>query len=214
MFIKLIVVLLAFLSGSIMYAYLLPILLLKKDIRTLHTDANPGGANAFRLQKSLGILCILLDILKGFFPVVLGLSLIGLDSIWTLLLILAPILGHAFSPMLAGKGGKCIAVTFGSLMALIPKNYIVLLLALIFIIFSCVIIINPCSTRVILTMITFIITSWFFTPELYVQLSALLIGILIIYKHLKAPDPGPFHIQLLLHHVSPEEFISSHHVEE
>ena len=114
----------------------------------------------------------------------------------------------------AGKGGKCIAVTFGSLMALIPKNYIVLLLALIFIIFSCVIIITPCSTRVILTMITFIITSWFFTPELYVQLSALLIGILIIYKHLKAPDPGPFHIQLLLHHVSPEEFISSHHVEE
>lgn len=67
MFIKLIVVLLAFLSGSIMYAYLLPMLLLKKDIRTLNTDANPGGANAFRLQKSLGILCTLLDILKGFF---------------------------------------------------------------------------------------------------------------------------------------------------
>lgn len=205
MLMNLIIVLIAFLSGSIMYSYLLPLLLLKKDIRLLHTDANPGGANAFRLQKSLGIFCIICDILKGFVPVLLGLSVIGLDSLWTLLLILAPILGHAFSPMLGGKGGKCIAVTFGSLLGLVPRNYIVLLLALIFIIYSCILIIYPCSTRVILTMVTFVLTSWFFTTHTFIHYSIILIALLIIYKHLKAPDPGPFHITFLFHRLLSSE---------
>jgi acyl phosphate:glycerol-3-phosphate acyltransferase len=111
-------ILIAFFSGSIPYALILGKLLARKDIRTVG-DGNPGGANALKAGGMMvGVPAILLDIAKAFFPVYLAQNY-GLTG-WTLVLVcLAPILGHAFSPFLRFHGGKALGATAGVWLALI-----------------------------------------------------------------------------------------------
>lgn len=92
------------------------------DIRD-HGSGNIGATNAMRvLGKGPGIVCFLLDVLKGAVPV----SLAGLGSgllsggvtntvdggAW-LGVGVACVLGHLFSPYLGFKGGKGVATGFG-----------------------------------------------------------------------------------------------------
>jgi acyl phosphate:glycerol-3-phosphate acyltransferase len=101
-----------FISGSIPFSLILGKLFAKKDIRTVG-DGNPGGANVIKAGGlKIGIPAILLDILKGFVPVLLA-KRYGLEG-WSLVPVcLAPILGHAFSPFLRFRGGKALGTTAG-----------------------------------------------------------------------------------------------------
>lgn len=103
----------AFLSGSIPYSYWLGKYILNLDIRH-YGDGNPGATNVMRAAgKRWGVLAALLDALKGAAPAGLAYFIAGFKG-WELVIIaLAPILGHAFSPWLGFRGGKAVAVTFG-----------------------------------------------------------------------------------------------------
>lgn len=103
----------AFLSGSIPYSYWLGKYVLSLDIRH-YGDGNPGAANVMRAAgKRWGALAALLDALKGAAPAGLAYFIAGFKG-WELVIVaLAPILGHAFSPWLGFRGGKAVAVTFG-----------------------------------------------------------------------------------------------------
>jgi glycerol-3-phosphate acyltransferase PlsY len=62
----------------------------------------------------LGMLVIFLDMLKGAAPVAVAHYVYGVDG-WPLApVIVAPMLGHAFSPFLRFRGGKAVATTFGA----------------------------------------------------------------------------------------------------
>jgi glycerol-3-phosphate acyltransferase PlsY len=108
---------LGFVMGSIPFSYLLGRIFLKKDIRD-YGDGNPGGYNAWRAGGwKVGLPATLLDILKGFLPVFFTRSL-GHEG-WDLLPVaLAPIIGHAWSPLLNFHGGKAIATSLGVWLAL------------------------------------------------------------------------------------------------
>lgn len=124
------------------------------DIRE-HGSGNIGTTNVFRvLGKWPGIVCLILDILKGFIPVVLAINLLQfgdrqpiphfafLDSLRTtlpesrqffvqmvhILTALFAILGHNYSPWLGFKGGKGIATSLGVLLALMPFAALILFL--------------------------------------------------------------------------------------
>jgi glycerol-3-phosphate acyltransferase PlsY len=104
---------LGFLSGSIPYSLLLGQLSLKTDIRAVG-DGNPGAFNVLRAGGwRVGLAAMLLDGFKGAIPV--GVVYWGAQiQDWRLVaLALAPVLGHAFSPLLHGRGGKAVATTFG-----------------------------------------------------------------------------------------------------
>ena len=59
-----------YLLGSILFAYVLPKLTRHIDIREMSEDGNPGTYNAFRYGGTVcGICVLLLELLKGFFPV-------------------------------------------------------------------------------------------------------------------------------------------------
>ena len=59
-----------FFSGGVMYSRILPKLFLKKDICSNSPDKNPGASNVFvSCGVTLGMLCLLMDMLKGFVPV-------------------------------------------------------------------------------------------------------------------------------------------------
>ncbi len=108
------IILLQFLSGSIMYSYLLARLF---GIN-LHFvgDGNPGLTNLWKAKGfKFGILGLLLDYLKGVFPLILFISSKEFHNNFLIsLAAFSGILGHSFSPMLRFKGGKAITTSFGA----------------------------------------------------------------------------------------------------
>ena len=143
---------LAFLLGSIPFG-----LIISKakgiNIRE-HGSGNIGATNVLRVVgKKYGYACLLLDVLKGFVPVVLAINLIqiagrapgiplGLQESWIMELpaasamkaqlinvitALCAVLGHNYSPWVNFKGCKGIATSGGVLLALMPFAVIILL---------------------------------------------------------------------------------------
>ncbi len=84
------------------------------DIRTAG-DGNPGATNVFRAAGvRWGLIALLAEVAKAAAPVGLAIQLFGWQD-WTIVPIaLAPALGHAFSPLLGGRGGKALAAILGA----------------------------------------------------------------------------------------------------
>lgn len=88
-------------------------LLLHKDLMTLN-DCNPGATNLWQSAGAgWGLLGIFLDFMKGYLPLAILIWSGKLAGNILVLAAIAPILGHAFSPFLKFRGGKCKAVSFG-----------------------------------------------------------------------------------------------------
>ncbi len=129
----------SFLSGSVMYSKFIPMLLLRKDVCEEHEDHNPGAANVFAsCGIAIGLTCLLLDVLKGFIPVLLARRVLDTDRLLFAAVLAAPVLGHAIAPFNRFHGGKCIATSFGVTFALMPESFVGLLLAAAYILFSTV----------------------------------------------------------------------------
>jgi len=114
-----VLVLAAYLVGSIPFGYVLPRLLRGDDIRR-HGSGNVGATNVWRVYgRSLGLPVAVLDVLKGLVPAALGLRLGG-DWVGVLAGA-AAMLGHA-RPLYLGfsKGGKMVATAGGVALALAP----------------------------------------------------------------------------------------------
>jgi glycerol-3-phosphate acyltransferase PlsY len=106
--------LLAFLCGSLPFSVWLPRIFRRRDVRRFG-DGNPGATNAYRAAGPLiGLLALLLDISKAAAPVGLAYLNLGYRGLPMALIATAPILGHAFSPLLRFRGGKAVAAAFGT----------------------------------------------------------------------------------------------------
>lgn len=103
---------LGFLSGSIPFSLILGRIFSGVDVRQ-YGDGNPGGYNAWLAGGwKVGLAAGLLDGFKAFIPFSLA-QAAGVSG-WALVPVgLAPILGHAFSPLISFRGGKAIAATLG-----------------------------------------------------------------------------------------------------
>jgi len=101
-----------FICGSLMFSYWLG-LVVQKDLKKVG-DGNPGAFNLWQAAGcKLGMLGVLLDFMKGYFPLVLLVEHELISGLSIAPVAFAPILGHAYSPFMKGRGGKAIAVTFG-----------------------------------------------------------------------------------------------------
>jgi acyl-phosphate glycerol 3-phosphate acyltransferase len=115
----------AYLIGSIPFGYLIPRLLKGIDIRTVGS----GNIGATNVGRALGfryfVLVTLLDAFKGFLPTFYAsravISLTGSSPPEApVLAMTAAILGHNFPIYLRFKGGKGVATSLGSVIALDP----------------------------------------------------------------------------------------------
>jgi glycerol-3-phosphate acyltransferase PlsY len=109
----------AYLLGSIPFGYVLPRVLRGDDIRR-HGSGNVGATNVWRVYgRWLGLPVAVLDVLKGLVPAAVGLWLGG-DWVGVLAGA-AAMLGHA-RPVYLGfsKGGKMVATAGGVALALAP----------------------------------------------------------------------------------------------
>lgn len=112
---------LTYLVASIPFGLVLSLIFAKKDIRKFGSK-NIGATNVTRVVgKKLGFLTLILDGVKGAFMVLAGRhffhGIIGLDDYLYLVAFVA-ILGHVFSIYLKLKGGKGVATTIATLLAL------------------------------------------------------------------------------------------------
>lgn len=140
-------VVLAYMSGSILFARVFARWFHCEEELEQSKDGNPGTANAFHSGGFwCGMLTLVFDLFKGFFPVYLYIQWKGDATypMWlTALVLAAPVFGHAFPIFYRFKGGKGIAVTFGSLLGVLPYWKPVVILAFFFILFSVVLRISP-----------------------------------------------------------------------
>ena len=153
-----------YLSGSVLYSYLIPKYFCHVDVRTVNEDQNPGAFNAFSVAgPRIGLLCVLCDIGKGFLPVFLAAhsSAVSMGSWIFALILLAPVAGHAW-----------------------PFLRPALLLAAFYLTFSLILIIQPHSLRSIVSFSGFAVAAQIsrFLPS--VRLGSLLVSLVVCFRHL------------------------------
>ncbi|NJL93507.1 MAG: hypothetical protein HC915_07125 [Anaerolineae bacterium] len=105
--------LIAFWSGALPFSAWIARLALGRDIRTVG-DGNPGATNVLKAGGlKWGALAFAADYLKAALPVSGAYFFVGITDHGIVPVAIAPVVGHAFSPLLRGQGGKALAATFG-----------------------------------------------------------------------------------------------------
>jgi len=108
------ILLAAYLLGSIPFGYLIVKLREGRDIRAAGSG-NIGAANVTRTAgKGAGVLTLLLDAAKGYAAVWLAAQLTENDPTWITAAALAAVIGHMFTIFLKFKGGKGVATGVGA----------------------------------------------------------------------------------------------------
>ena len=187
----------SFLSGSVMYSYIIPKLTRHIDIRELSEDKNPGSANVSAvLGQPMGAVCLLSDVLKAFVPVVISVMFLGISGYYLILVIVAPVLGHAFSPFMRFKGGKAVSVSFGSLLGIVGISKAVAVLVVIMFTLTFIVIVKPDSTRVFTAFFLSCIIILAIEPLLAIKIAMSIISFTVCYKHLINPNKGAMSLEI------------------
>lgn len=190
-------VLTGFVSGSVMYSYILPKLCKGIDVRSAGPDGNPGGANAVRAAGAgIGLLCIALDVLKAFFPVYFAVTYAGIRGMELVPIVAAPVFGHAFSPFLKFRGGKAVSAFYGVLLALWPLSRVVLLPAVAMIVFRFFVLVKPDSLCVFVSLFVSCCALFFLEPDFFVRTAFLLTQAVVFYRTARNPDEGEASIRI------------------
>src|SRR5215470_6313844 len=118
----LIVVIVAYLLGSIPFGYLIVRKKVGADIR----ETGSGGTGATNVTrkagKAAGVITLLLDALKGFAAVIIARRIVG-DAGTSWVVATAAVLavvGHCFPVWLKFKAGKGVATGLGVFLAIVP----------------------------------------------------------------------------------------------
>lgn len=179
-----------FLSGSIPFGYLLA----KTrgiDIRKAGSG-NIGATNVFRVcGKPLGAIVFILDMLKGFLPVLIISFNFGTNP--AIICGVGALLGHTFTPWLKGKGGKGVSTGLGVFigLVLIPAIIALVVWIIMVLIFGWV---SLASITAAFILVIMVFLKYHFSPLFFMVLFGFL---LILIMHRK-------NIQRLLKHQEPK----------
>lgn len=143
-------------------------------------SGNPGATNIGRtLGKRSGLLVAVLDIAKGFVPVVV------FDALWGTpageVAGFAAVLGHIFSPFLGFRGGKGVATTLGAVLGVQP----VWLLAVLPVFLVTVLITRKVGLGAVAGSVALIGCGLFWSTHLGDSLFAICLGLLVLIRHEK-----------------------------
>jgi acyl phosphate:glycerol-3-phosphate acyltransferase len=120
---------LAYAAGALPWGYVLGRWVGKIDLRE-HGSGGTGATNALRtLGWRVSLVVFVLDVLKGFVPVLVA-RVSGLNDWWIAAVAVAAVVGHCWSPLIGFRGGKGMATGAGAAAAMYPP--VLLALPLIF----------------------------------------------------------------------------------
>lgn len=117
LFFKILLVVLAYLFGSFPTAFVVFKVNKGKDIRDIGSG-NVGGTNVLRSAGPwLAIITIVVDILKGFIPVLIIFLFFPSSYVLYILTSVSVLIGHVFPVFLKFKGGKGVSTVGGMIIA-------------------------------------------------------------------------------------------------
>lgn len=182
--VEILMVILAYLLGSIPFGWVIYWLLRREDIRTVGSK-NIGATNVARtVGIKYGLLTLAADILKGFVAVALCFW-VGLNAdSWTIALAaLAALAGHMFPVWLGFRGGKGVATGLGVFLGLVWHVALMALAIFVIVVLASRIV----SLSSIAASIGFVLLAFALGPflgiGLNIQIGALLGALLIIARH-------------------------------
>jgi len=125
-----------YLTGSILFAYVITKLVKGEDIRDLGNN-NPGAYNTFKSTGKLwGILTGLLDSSKALIPMLLANYFFDLSTISLGLIGIGAIIGHGYPLFFNFKGGRAAGTLMGIYLFFIPKELLIAFIIIPLIVFS------------------------------------------------------------------------------
>ncbi|WP_372712828.1 glycerol-3-phosphate 1-O-acyltransferase PlsY [Ilyobacter sp.] len=174
---------LAYVLGSIPTGVIIGKKLKGIDIRE-HGSKNSGATNAYRvLGAKYGVMVLLADAAKGFFPVMFA-DLAGVEGTFLILVGLITIIGHSLSIFLNFKGGKGVATSLGVFLYLVPQVMLVTIGVFVIVAyFSKYVSLASVTCAALLPILTLImpIRESLIRIELFIM--TFLIGAFVIYRH-------------------------------
>ncbi|MCA6079994.1 MAG: glycerol-3-phosphate 1-O-acyltransferase PlsY [Endomicrobium sp.] len=178
MLIKILYIVLAYLCGSIPFAYIIAKAVGRVDIRAVGSG-NCGSANVFRsVGKRAGIATFIADTLKGFIPVYFAIF-IDNTFFYFVAVAAAAITGHMFTIFLKFKGGKGVATGLGVFLALMPLPALIA-----FAVFGLVFVFSGyVSLGSICAVICLPLASYFSGYSIATVAFAFAAAVFIVYKH-------------------------------
>jgi glycerol-3-phosphate acyltransferase PlsY len=173
----LLAIVIAYLLGSISFAYIITKMKTGKDIRTIGSGS-AGTTNTIRaVGKPLGAVVMCLDILKGVLAAEIGLWLAAETG--GLLAFVFVIIGHTFPFWLGFRGGKGVACGAGALLALSPKIFLIALVGFVI----CVGISGYVSLGSIVACVLVIIAAFVLPEPLLLRLLYLVMACTVLFMH-------------------------------
>ena len=184
----LVFVIAGYLAGSILLSKIFVRAFGHGDVELESADGNPGTANAYMNGGFwCGTLVLLCDLGKGILPVAAFVHLVDEPGMMLIPVMIAPVIGHAFSVFDHFSGGKCIAVSFGVLLGLLPDLRPALILAFFYILFSAMRI-SPHSKRTFVSFMCASVAAVFLLRNKAVVIALWIISAIVQIKHLlKSP---------------------------
>jgi glycerol-3-phosphate acyltransferase PlsY len=121
------ILLCSYLIGAIPSGVILTRLFGGEDVRKAGSG-NIGATNVYRVAgRTLGIMTLIGDCLKGVIPVLLAANVFELSVTHVALVALATFLGHCYPIYLGFKGGKGVATALGIFLVLSPLSILCVL---------------------------------------------------------------------------------------
>ena len=113
-----------YLSGSILFAWVVTKIVTGKDIRKIG-DGNAGANNVLlNVGHKYGVTSGILDLLKVIIPMLFGI-LLGLDDISIILIAIGGVIGHLYPIYFKFKGGRGATCTLASYVVLLPIEMLI-----------------------------------------------------------------------------------------
>lgn len=174
------VLLLAYLLGSIPFGYLLVRLTSGQDVRAMGSG-NIGATNVLRTSgRVTGVVTLILDIAKGFFAVWLMARFSADSPAWTSAAALAVMAGHAYPVFLKFHGGKAVASFIGAFLYLTPIPMAAALVLFVIVTAAT----HHVSMGSIIAAGSLPLGVWFIEhPPAVVLLASIVAAVFIIYRH-------------------------------
>ncbi len=178
MFLSLILIIIAYLLGSIASAIIVCKIMGLEDPRTLGSG-NPGATNVLRQgNKTAAALTLSFDLLKGTLAVLLAQFLTTETWVWASVAT-AAVLGHLFPIFFNFKGGKGVATGFGVFLALSWTTALTMLATWLII----AAIFRYSSLAALITTFLAPFYMYFFNSDLYFLFATAIISLLLMWKH-------------------------------
>lgn len=169
---------LSYLAGSVCSAVIVSNLCKLPDPRA-EGSKNPGATNVLRLSgKKYAIIVLLVDMLKGFLPVVLA-KMFYLTGFEISMVCLAAVLGHLFPYFFDFKGGKGVATALG---AFLGVNFTLGLIAIVLWIVIAAIS-RYSSLASIVTLLAAPLISLKYHPGFWSFIPLLVMSFFVVYRH-------------------------------